>query len=339
MKSRGGSQRPEREDVRRAITTALQTGKVVLQSKALVAFPESLFTAGEQVDNWWTIEPLRLLDLSINEIAVIPPGFSQFKETLTTLRLSSNKLTSLPYDLGECSALRLLDVSGNAFHILPEAILDLHGLASLDLSGNALSQLVPSAAIWPVLEVLRVNENQLEILPPDLGSCGLLSHLEVSGNKLKSLPETIGTCRRLRELRVARNALSALPVSLRELPALAILDCRQNAINDFPFMPSQITEAYFGYNRLTTVPGERVARPSLATLDVCSNALVEVPEALRACALLATLDLSNNNINALPAWLGFAPALVRLQVRWLSAFSIFRHTIDLIGALLAAGDW
>ena len=35
---------------------------------------------------------------------------------------------------------------------------------------------------------------------------------------------------------------------------------------------------------------------------------------LRACARLLTLDVSNNDLNTLPAWLGFLPSLARLAV-------------------------
>ncbi|MGI8500556.1 MAG: COR domain-containing protein, partial [Hassallia sp.] len=89
------------------------------------------------------------------------------KDRVAKLNLSSQKLTSLPAEIGQLSNLSELNLSYNQLTKLPKEITQLSKLKSLALSGN-----------------------QLITLPPELGQLGL-TRLTFAGNPLVSLPPEI----------------------------------------------------------------------------------------------------------------------------------------------------
>lgn len=77
---------------------------------------------------------LRLLDLSQNEIKLLPVAFSNFKN-LVHLKLDRNQLHMLPVNIGKLSSLRFLSVSHNQLTVLPHSLSKLK-LESVDVSEN-----------------------------------------------------------------------------------------------------------------------------------------------------------------------------------------------------------
>ena len=65
------------------------------------------------------INKLQILDLSENELKLIPPGITNL-HNLRTLDLSNNEITSLPKNIGNLLNLKVLDLSINKLTSLPE---------------------------------------------------------------------------------------------------------------------------------------------------------------------------------------------------------------------------
>mmetsp|Transcript_13221 Transcript_13221/g.18139 ORF Transcript_13221/g.18139 Transcript_13221/m.18139 type:complete len:136 (+) Transcript_13221:146-553(+) len=123
-----------------ALMRAKQTGTLSLQSRGLKVFPKELLNfqdlAMENV-NWWDGFDLGKVDLSNNEIEVIPDEVGT-QEFLAHLNFNSNKLTAIPDTLWTLENLKFLDISNNKITHLSEGIGKAAALVELRVSGNLL---------------------------------------------------------------------------------------------------------------------------------------------------------------------------------------------------------
>jgi len=101
--------------------------EIVLRGNRIREFPPSLC-------NGVLVSSLRLLDLSQNEIKLLPVAFCSFK-SLVHLKLDRNQLHMLPVNIGEISSLRFLSASHNQLTVLPYSLSKLR-LESIDMSEN-----------------------------------------------------------------------------------------------------------------------------------------------------------------------------------------------------------
>ena len=102
--------------------------ELVLRGNRIREFPSSLCTGGDLASS------LKLLDLSQNEIKLLPVTFCNFKN-LVHLKLDRNHLHMLPVNTGKLSSLRFLSASHNQLRVLPYSLSKLK-LDSVDVSEN-----------------------------------------------------------------------------------------------------------------------------------------------------------------------------------------------------------
>ncbi|BBN63756.1 leucine-rich repeat-containing protein kinase family protein [Pseudomonas syringae] len=171
---------------------------------------------------------IKRLDLSCG-LSEFPVEIFDLADTLEVLNLSSNRLTSLPDDLGRLTRLRVLFASDNAFTHLPESIGQCPQLQIVGLKANRIEQ-VSAAALPPRLRWLILTDNRIELLPDELGRRPNLQKLMLAGNRLRTLPATLAQCHRLELIRIAANRLTELPDWLLSLPALAWLAFADNPL-------------------------------------------------------------------------------------------------------------
>jgi len=174
------------------------------------------------------------LDLRHCGLDEFPREIFGLADTLTTLDLSGNPLSTLPDDLSRLHALRTLFCSACRFETLPAAV---GACASLDLVGfkaNAIAH-VPAEAISPRLRWLILSDNRVEAMPESLGDCRRLMKLALAGNRLARLPDGIANCESLELIRLSANGFEtladALPAGLLALPRLSWLACAGNPFN------------------------------------------------------------------------------------------------------------
>ncbi len=91
------------------------------------------------------LQSLQTLYLSFNRLTSLPPEIAQLR-SLQTLYLHSNRLTSLPPEIAQLRSLQTLDLSFNRLTSLPPEIAQLRSLQTLDLSFNRLTSLPPEIA-------------------------------------------------------------------------------------------------------------------------------------------------------------------------------------------------
>jgi Leucine-rich repeat (LRR) protein len=108
---------------------------------------------------------LRVMNLSYNELDILPLNFGIGLESLEYLDLSHNVLTELPDNLTQCKQLKSLFCTHNSLLSLPSKMGDLVALERVFVSFNKLTYMPSSLANCYNIERIRVIGNQLRELP------------------------------------------------------------------------------------------------------------------------------------------------------------------------------
>jgi internalin A len=132
----------------------------------------------------------------------------------THLNLSSLRLTHLPPEIGQLTALKGLALYNNQLSSLPAEIGKLTALIGLGLDNNQLSTLPPEIGQLTALRELYLSNNQLSTLPPEIGKLTALRELYLHDNQLSTLPPEIGQLTALRELYLSGNPLQEPPAAV-----------------------------------------------------------------------------------------------------------------------------
>ncbi|GLJ44197.1 hypothetical protein SUGI_0922540 [Cryptomeria japonica] len=180
-------------------------------------------------------ERVRGLYVYNNVFGVIPESVRRLKR-LKTLKLFSNEVKLLPWEVGDLVELEQLHVK----------VCESSGLGSLPPFRNlkALKELElckmpprPSAfslsteiSYLKSLTRLSVCHFAISFLPSEIGSLKKLEELDLSFNKLKTLPNNIADLIALKSLKVASNKLVELPLGISSLSSLTTVDVSNNRL-------------------------------------------------------------------------------------------------------------
>lgn len=200
------------------------------------------------------------LDLSNNNLQIIPESLTARLLNVIVLDVHSNQLKCLPNSIGCLSKLKILNVSGNLLQSLPRTIENCRSLQELNANFNKLSQL-PDTIGFELLNLrkLSVNSNKLAFLPHSTSHLTNLRVLDARLNCLRSLPEDLENLINLEILNVSQNFqyLDTLPYSIGLLMSLVELDV--------------------SYNKITALPDSMGCLKKLQKLSVEGNPLVSPP--------------------------------------------------------------
>lgn len=131
------------------------------------------------------------LDLSKRSIHLLPSSIKELTQ-LTELYLYSNKLQSLPSELGCLSGLVTLALSENSLTSLPDSLDGLKKLRMLDLRHNKLREIPPVVYRVASLTTLYLRFNRITTVERDIRNLSKLTMLSIRENKIKQLPAEIG---------------------------------------------------------------------------------------------------------------------------------------------------
>ncbi|XP_029018719.1 leucine-rich repeat-containing G-protein coupled receptor 5-like [Betta splendens] len=203
------------------------------------------------------------LDLSMNNVTVLPSGALSSLHFLEELRLAGNDLSFIPRGaFAGLYNLKVLMLQNNQLRSVPaEAFHNLHNLQSLRLDANHISA-VP-AGCFSGLRALR--------------------HLWLDDNALSTVPvEALSELPALQAMTLALNRISHVPDrAFSRLARLVVLHLNNNGI------VSMGTKCFQGLQ-------------SLETLDLNHNSLLEFPMSIRSLTRLKELGFHSNNIQTIP---------------------------------------
>ncbi|KAL3653239.1 hypothetical protein CASFOL_002920 [Castilleja foliolosa] len=154
------------------------TGVVSLSVKDLSIIPEEVWACGPST---------RLLDLRRNSLTEVPAAIGR----LTSLQKFHNNLTSLPSSLGELTCLQQLNVASNKLMSIPTEIGFLKELYVIKAKSNRLKTIPTSIGECVSLVEVDLSCNLLAELPEEFGNLKVLKALYLGNNGLKSLPKTL----------------------------------------------------------------------------------------------------------------------------------------------------
>ena len=184
-----------------------------------------------------TLDHLRELNLSMNELGDLPPGIGRLRR-LETLRIDTdvdlrNATMGFPACIAELVSLQRLSMQSQGIRALPESMQQLRQLRHLDLSDNQLE--VPHfIGAFENLRTLWLNGNQLETLPATMGNLQQLRELHLEDNALVTLPVTLGNLQQLETLHLEENPLMSLPATLGNLQRLRHLHLEHTNLTELP---------------------------------------------------------------------------------------------------------
>ncbi|KAM6216799.1 podocan-like protein 1 [Rhynchocyon petersi] len=264
-----------------------------------------LSNAGLPQDAFRGSEAVTTLSLSSNRLSYLPPSLPP---SLERLHLQNNLISKVPRGaLSRQTQLRELYLQHNQ---LTDRGLDattfskLCGLEYLDLSHNQLAE-VP-AGLPPALAILHLGRNHIQrVEGARLQGAQGLRYLLLQHNKLGSTglpPGALRPLRRLHTLHLYGNRLDRVPLALpRRLRALVLPHNHVTALGARDLASTRgLAELNLAYNRLTSAHVHRRAfRPlrALRSLDLAGNQLTRLPTGLPSS--LHVLRLQRNQLRAL----------------------------------------
>ena len=280
---------------------------------------------------------LREIKYTSNEAWKLPQSLSMASK-LTMLDISNNKLEQLEHaDMNKLNGLLSLKLSNNKLSSIPPYFNTFYALRSLNLSSNSLSEFPAALREVTTLVDLDVSFNSIS----DLGDVSTLTNLErlwVTNNKLSgALDESLGTLTKLKEIDVRFNAIKSIEIACR-LPSLEMLMVGHNSISQFEGSFAKLKIFFINHNpvtnfdfvepcttlsvlnlasaKLSTVPEELFSKLSgLTKLTLNKNHFVSIPPQLGLLTKLEYLSMAKNNLSRLPPEIGRLQELRYLDVR------------------------
>lgn len=305
-----------------------------------------------------TLTSLEVLNLSANVIDTLTENAFSGLSKLQCLDISSNKLSTISSDVFvPLSTLQHLNLSNNLLQAIDEACLSsLQRLQQLDVSWNRLAHVAPGSLQLPSLSRLLLAGNPAlggSREPPLLVGPGKrLQTVDASRTGLKQVPAAL--THSIRTLRLAGNSiktvscghLDSYPLlqlldftsneleeieddALGRLEVLSILYLSDNKLRSIPHnLPERLKILHLERNQIEQIsPGDLQGMPLLEVLLLSDNKVKVVQEgAFSQLGALATLDLSQNPINVLPA--GILSGPWQLQVLRLSNLNVISPAQD-----------
>lgn len=181
------------------------------------------------------------------------------------------------------------------------------------LRNNTLAVTNKKLRVFPIeitrlagLRTLVLSQNDIVALPDAIGDLGALEKLDLSYNHLTSLPDGIGRLARLRTLNLHLNCIDTLPASFAGLSSLVELDLGMNT--------SLQTNEVRGARPMTEVPAALRGLRQLRVLNLSMNELAAVPDWIAELTELEELDLSSNRFTKFPSVVCKLPKLRRLRI-------------------------
>ncbi|XP_041134278.1 podocan-like [Polyodon spathula] len=264
-----------------------------------------LSNAGMDNETFYYLNSLVYLDLSYNNLSVVPSGLPR---NLVLLHLEKNAIRSIPaMVLSPVRNLEYLLLHNNNLRwqaIHPLAFQGLKKLHTLHMYNNQLER-IPRGLPRRAKTLMLLHNQITEISRNDLATAYTVTELNLSYNKLTSPKlhkEAFRKLRLLLSLDLSGNSLQTFPTGLpKSLQVLKLKDNELAVIPDGALSGmSKLREVYLSSNKLkvnSIYQGAWHELTSLSTLDLSSNQLSHIPSDLPES--LEFLHLQSNLISSI----------------------------------------
>jgi len=217
-----------------------------------------------------TAEKTGALSFTDQKLEKFPPELTKVVGNLRNLRLSGNKIRTLPENIGAFKMLRTLDMTKNQLEEIPQDIGNLSKLENLNLSFNLIRTVPSTLKGLKNLKEVYLSNNKLSTFPMCLVGLKQLNLVDLSVNSMTSLPagiekleatelilnqNQISKCPRLKTLRLEENCLSlqSIPTSLLRDSGVSLL-CLEGNLFDMKALQVDGLEGWSQYmERYTAV--------------------------------------------------------------------------------------
>ncbi|OQS06498.1 patatin-like phospholipase [Thraustotheca clavata] len=248
------------------------------------------------------------LDLSEKELTEVPREMFEIEaicDSLKTLCLERNQLTTLPEDIGALKGMTELYLRQNQITVLPKCIAQLQELDSLYLEDNLLNaEGIPDEfGTLMQLKGLCLHRNQFVGVPKALFKMTALEELYLDNNLVEELPEEIGQLINLRELDMIGNRLRRLPKSFVQLAKLEILHLEGNVLEELPKGLGglvSLKKVYLQDNAITKLHSSLGRCGKMEVINIENNKLTKVAKRIGELPRLKHLLLAGNKLESLP---------------------------------------
>jgi len=230
--------------LKKHIETAEKTGALSFTDQKLEKFPPELTKV---------VGNLRNLRLSGNKIRSLPENIGAFK-MLRTLDMTKNQLEGIPQDIGNLSKLENLNLSFNLIRAVPSTLKGLKNLKEVYLSNNKLSTFPTCLVGLKQLNLVDLSANSITSLPAGIDKLEA-TELILNQNQISSIHEDTAKCPRLKTLRLEENCLSlqSIPTSLLRDSGVSLL-CLEGNLFDMKALQVDGLEGWSEYmERYTAV--------------------------------------------------------------------------------------
>ncbi|XP_076627077.1 PH domain leucine-rich repeat protein phosphatase isoform X1 [Colletes latitarsis] len=251
---------------------------------------------------------LHILHVEGNELKKIPQELLELRG-LTYLNLSDNKIEKIPADISQLINLKELILDRNGIKDLPHEVGELKNLRNISLAGNCLNSL-PSffnMRAFMLTDVLSKTDNA-RVYKDEKNNQNYLYKVNLRNNQLKG-NIILGNYGNLTHLDVSENSIEKLDISA--LQELRSVRCARNILTELTVCGRNLVSLIAGNNKLKKLTIEPVPI-TLEHLDVSYNNLDALPEWTPDLPVLRALFASHNALTALPDRLLTQPS--RLEV-------------------------
>lgn len=227
-------------------------------------------------------------------LAEVPEGLRRMRH-LRRLNLSNNPIEVLPDWIGELTELEFFELRSTRLRGLPDSIGALRKLGCLDLTGAT----------------------ELATLPDSIGQLSKLVRLVISGGRIR-LPLPFADMPRL-ERSVLGCPLNAVPPSVgrTKLVELTLMDTRLTALPDELAELTELEQLYLNGNRFAQLPAWVSTLPRLRAIDLSDMPSLDIADACRKLARIASLrevHFNRNQLSVLPPDIGLLTQVEALSV-------------------------
>ncbi|KAI5789099.1 hypothetical protein EDC01DRAFT_631149 [Geopyxis carbonaria] len=281
---------------------------------------------------------LTYLDISNNRLEELDHATLEEHSALVALKMSNNRLRSLPNTFGQFRSLRTLHIQSNYLTAFPQFICELVTLVDLDISFNSIRSFPLEIGQLSALERLNATNNRLiGTLPTTFAMLGSLKELDLRFNRELQNIDIVSELPRLEAVVVSHNRISgfqhsfqklralhlnsnpvtrfSLPTAMPTLTFLNLSNAKIAAINEtlYEKLPN-LLKLILDKNHIVSFPPQIAKLKKLEHLSCYSNDVAQLPKEIGLLQDLKYLDLHFNNLKVLPGEIWQLSNLVTLNL-------------------------